>query len=203
LEAIHNPINCIWTEKRSQTGIGLLAVTLPLALRLVGEVQQASCTAKPIIRAGPPQRQPSRRPKPGFPIGPLPTPSKCGCPKRFEDNHNLPNEFAVEFAQCFGGSTSQGLDVEDLQWHLCLPTDAHRLKAGNGIHTNQGGPGTNWNAYWRQFFERVGPGGCTPDLVLQEFTWLLDNIFPKQFKRAVRCKDGNAPTGMPFPVRPQ
>jgi hypothetical protein len=67
----------------------------------------------------------------------------------------------------------QGLDVNDPRFLEYVPPECHN-QAG-GLHSNQNGPGTNWNARWQQFID-LHPGGATIGEILA-FLQLLKQQF--------------------------
>jgi RHS repeat-associated protein len=77
---------------------------------------------------------------PGTPsFGP---PPPCG---PGEDLHHLlPQQFRSWFAQA-----PRFMNVDSEGFTMCLPRKCHT--GSGGVHSNQNGPGTNWNARWAQF----------------------------------------------------
>ncbi|WP_160680903.1 polymorphic toxin-type HINT domain-containing protein [Clostridium sp. C8-1-8] len=61
-----------------------------------------------------------------------------------EIHHGLPEEFKDWFA-------TKGLDVNSPEYFFDLPEDIHRLKIGDGIHTNNSPLGKTWNTVWAEF----------------------------------------------------
>jgi len=66
----------------------------------------------------------------------------------------LPQEFIDDF-------NDAGLDINSPQFGRCVPKNCHRLKSGNGMHTNQNGKGTHYNALWAKFLNGL-PQPITP-----------------------------------------
>lgn len=46
------------------------------------------------------------------------------------------------------------LEVEGNHNYYDRPKDVHRLKSGNGIHTNDSPLGQEWNSIWNKFIEK-------------------------------------------------
>ncbi|MDD1505808.1 DNRLRE domain-containing protein [Lysinibacillus sp. CNPSo 3705] len=61
-----------------------------------------------------------------------------------EVHHGLPEEFHDWFKD-------QKVDINDPKYYYDLPKEIHRLKVGDGIHTNNSPLGNNWNAVWKEF----------------------------------------------------
>jgi RHS repeat-associated protein len=94
---------------------------------------------------------------------------KCGTG---EDNHHmLPQQFRKRFSECGIG------DLDASEYTKCVPRKCHWE-----IHSNQDGPGTNWNARWNQF---LGPPGteCPAGGVqgIESFMQQLAQQFEEQF----------------------
>lgn len=66
-----------------------------------------------------------------------------------EIHHGLPEEFKVWFK-------GRGLDVNNAEYFFDLPEDVHRLKIGDGIHTNNSPLGKNWNTVWAEYIRDNG-----------------------------------------------
>lgn len=80
-----------------------------------------------------------------------------GC--NLETHHLYPNEHADWFAE-----PERGITVNDHT--VDLPDALHRFKSGDGLHTNQNGPGTNWNADW-DAFKQAHPNATAADCEAQ------------------------------------
>ncbi len=76
-----------------------------------------------------------------------------------EVHHGLPEQFSSWFMK-------KGLDVNSGEFYYDLPKDVHRLKSGNGIHTNSSPLGKNWNAVWEEYIDRY-PGATREDVLEQ------------------------------------
>ena len=61
-----------------------------------------------------------------------------------EVHHGLPEKFKDWFK-------SRGIDINSGEYYYDLPKDIHRLKDGNGIHTNNSSLGENWNKIWEKY----------------------------------------------------
>lgn len=61
-------------------------------------------------------------------------------------HHGLPEE--KELRDWF---TKRGIDVNSGEYLYDLPKDIHRLKEGNGIHTNNSPLGEEWNSAWKHY----------------------------------------------------
>ncbi|CUU50353.1 RHS repeat-associated protein [Clostridium beijerinckii] len=61
-----------------------------------------------------------------------------------EIHHGLPEEFDDWFA-------SRKIDVNSGEYYFDLPADVHRLKEGNGIHTNNSPLKKEWNTIWHEY----------------------------------------------------
>ena len=92
-----------------------------------------------------------------------------------ELHHMLPQEFEEWFG-------AQGLKVQDPTFLRCVPKGCHRLKSDNGLHTNQNGPGTNYNALWAQF-RRTNPS-ATAQQMLDQLAQLA-----QQFAAQLECEE--------------
>lgn len=119
---------------------------------------------------------------PNIPIAPLIYPTIAGtapgpngqCQNPGDEYHHmLPQEFSPFF--------SGKLNIDDPRVTRCIPKNCHRLKSGNGLHTNQDGPGSNYNALWKQFF-KDNPGASAQQ-ILDELATLAG-----QFANQLICK---------------
>lgn len=63
-----------------------------------------------------------------------------------EIHHGLPEEFKDWFLE-------RGIDVNSGEFFFDLPKALHRLKEGNGIHTNDSALGAEWNRIWERFID--------------------------------------------------
>ncbi|WP_238858897.1 RHS repeat-associated core domain-containing protein [Clostridium sp. YIM B02569] len=61
-----------------------------------------------------------------------------------EIHHGLPEEFDDWFV-------SRKIDVNSGEYYFDLPADVHRLKEGNGIHTNNSPLKKEWNTIWHEY----------------------------------------------------
>lgn len=76
-----------------------------------------------------------------------------------EVHHGLPEQFSSWFMK-------RGLDVNSGEFYYDLPKDVHRLKSGNGIHTNSSPLGQNWNAMWKNYINSY-PDATQEDVLAQ------------------------------------
>lgn len=60
------------------------------------------------------------------------------------------------------------ISIDDPQLIECVPPPCHTGKGG--LHSNQDGAGTNWNAVWRKYITEH-PNACKND-VLQQLTFM-------------------------------
>lgn len=64
-----------------------------------------------------------------------------------EVHHGLPEQFREYFERAH-------IDIDTGEYYFDLPTDLHRLKSGNGIHTNSSALGKTWNAEWMDYIDK-------------------------------------------------
>jgi hypothetical protein len=96
------------------------------------------------------------------------------CRKGDHNHHMLPQQFRQRFAEC-------GIpNIDEPEFMRCVPSRCHT--GTGGLHSNQNGPGTNWNARWNQFLGPVGtpcPEGGEQAIV--NFMLQLAQDFLQQF----------------------
>nr|WP_279233570.1 DUF2380 domain-containing protein [Clostridium estertheticum] len=61
-----------------------------------------------------------------------------------EIHHGLPEKYKEWFED-------KRMEVNSGEYFFDLPKDVHRLKDGNGIHTNNSPLGKEWNTIWHEF----------------------------------------------------
>ena len=84
-----------------------------------------------------------------------------------EVHHGLPEQFSDWFK-------SKGIDINSGEYYYDLPTGLHRLKDGNGIHTNNNVYGKNWNAVWKEF-KNNNPNANKTEIL--EFLSIIEKAF--------------------------
>ena len=82
-----------------------------------------------------------------------------------EVHHGLPSKYEDWFAD-----PERGININSGEYYE-LPKDIHRLKVGNGIHTNNSPLGQKWNSIWGEFIDQ-NPH-ATKDEV-EYFLWLME-----------------------------
>ena len=72
----------------------------------------------------------------------------------------LAQRFSVELAK--PTIAPRFMNVDSSWFTICLPRNCHT--GSGGVHSNQNGPGTNWNALWEDFIEN-NRGATTQDVM--------------------------------------
>ncbi|OOM06314.1 RHS repeat-associated core domain-containing protein [Clostridium saccharobutylicum] len=73
-------------------------------------------------------------------------------------------------------------DINSGEFYFDLDKGTHRLKADNGIHTNNSKLGDNWNSIWRKWIKQ------NPEAGLQDITNQLDSMSKKAGIEKYRAK---------------
>jgi RHS repeat-associated protein len=101
-----------------------------------------ACSATGTLNAPPPPLPlPLPLPLPWF------HPPSPKCDSGDDLHHLLPQQFRSWFAQA-----PREMNVDSPEFTTCLPRRCHT--GSGGVHSNQNGPGTNWNALWEEFIEQ-------------------------------------------------
>lgn len=93
-----------------------------------------------------------------------------------EVHHGFPEQFSDWF-------TSKGIDINSGEWYFDLTPEMHRLKSGNGIHTNNSHAGMTWNKAWEVFIG--GSDDALVEDIVDEFNRLA-KLFKIEEFRAVK-----------------
>ena len=57
-----------------------------------------------------------------------------------------------------------------------MPTALHRLRSGEGLHTNLGSLEGNWNAIWRKFLDGKSIGKGDEGLIIDKLNEMIDTF---------------------------
>jgi RHS repeat-associated protein len=97
-------------------------------------------------------------------------PKKTKCPAGEDMHHLLPQQFESWF-------TGKGLDINNPMFLRCVSRNCHT--GSGGLHSNQNGPGTNWNALWAAFKAR---NPLATEMEILEYLTELELKFAKQLE---------------------
>jgi RHS repeat-associated protein len=166
MPGIEQSIRCVWCEGVSQLAAGLLVDLLAPGVIAKAEAPgRTRCTVKVVTQeavAKPPRKRP------------------CECGPGDFGHHLLPYQFQQLFEKC-------GMDINDLQYMVCLPGPEHV-----GVHS------AGYNAAWWQWLlEHMG--NCKSWMVRLQLWKMMTQMFTYPLSFGLPCENASGP---PFGYQP-